>query len=222
MSKARNYFAWQARLVTPALGQRVVEVGCGIGNFTRLLLDREAVIASDVDPDCVAKLKERFPDRKNLQALVCDPCTPEFTDLARFRPDSCVCLNVLEHIGDERKAIEGMASILPPGGRIVLLVPAFQALFGPIDRNLEHWRRYSRKSITALAHEAGLRINVLHYVNLVGFFGWWVNAHVFRLEVQSELQIRIFDRFLVPLMSRVEKLVRPPFGQSLLVVLEKR
>ena len=39
MAKAANYFAWQHRLVTRELGRRVIEIGCGIGNFTRLILD---------------------------------------------------------------------------------------------------------------------------------------------------------------------------------------
>ena len=43
MAHAKNYFAWQARLVLPELGQRGLEVGCGIGNFTQTLLDREAI-----------------------------------------------------------------------------------------------------------------------------------------------------------------------------------
>jgi SAM-dependent methyltransferase len=132
-----------------------------------------------------------------------------------------VCLNVLEHIEDDRQALRGMASILGPGGVIVLLVPAFPALYGPIDSNLGHYRRYSRGAIATLADSTGLRIRKVHYVNAVGFFGWWVNSHILRRGAQSERQIEIFDRYLVPLLSRLEGMVPPPFGQSLFVVLEK-
>jgi SAM-dependent methyltransferase len=130
-------------------------------------------------------------------------------------------LNVLEHIRDDRQALHGMASILTPGGVVVLLVPAFPALYGPIDRNLGHYRRYSRRSIARLAGATGLRIRKAHYMNALGFFGWWVNSHILKRAAQSERQIEIFDRYLVPLMSRLEGLTHPPFGQSLLVVLEK-
>jgi hypothetical protein len=104
---------------------------------------------------------------------------------------------------------------------VVLLVPAFPALYGPIDRNLGHYRRYSRRSIASLAAATSLRIRKVHYVNAAGFFGWWVNSHILRRRAQSEKQIEIFDRYLVPLLSRLEGMVTPPFGQSLLVVLEK-
>jgi SAM-dependent methyltransferase len=221
MSRAENYFSWQSRLVTRELGLRVVEVGCGLGNFTRMLLDREAVIAVDSEPDCIQRLNERYPDRKNLHAFACDAGGAAFSDLARFQPDSCVCLNALEHIEDDRQALNGMASILSPGGVIVLLVPAFPALYGPIDNNLGHYRRYSRGSLARLAESAGLRIKKAHYMNAIGFFGWWANSHIFRRGAQSERQIEIFDRYLVPLLSHLEGLVRPPFGQSLFVVLKK-
>ena len=221
MSRAENYFAWQSRLVRRELGRRVVEVGCGVGNFTGMLLDREAVIAVDSEPDCIQRLIERYPDRSNLHAFACDAGSPAFRDLARFHPDSCVCLNALEHIEDDRQALRGMACILEPGGVVVLLVPAFPALYGPIDRNLGHHRRYSRGSIARLAGATGLRIRKIHFMNALGFFGWWVNSHILRHRAQSERQIEIFDRCLGPFLSRVEGLARPPFGQSLFVVLEK-
>lgn len=221
MTRARNYLAWQRRLVTQELGRRVVEVGCGLGNFTEMLLDRDMVIAVDAEPGCTARLKQRYPDRNNLLVFTCDAGSPAFAHLAAFHPDSCVCLNVLEHIHDDGGALQAMASILAPGGVIVLLVPAFQALYGPIDRNLGHHRRYNRRSLVRLAEAAGLRVRKVRYMNLLGLFGWWVNSHILRREAQSEGQIGIFDRYLVPLLSRLEDWVGPPFGQSLFAVLEK-
>jgi len=221
MAQAVNYFAWQRRLVAPELGRRLIEVGCGIGNFTRTLLDRELVAAVDVDPACIARLRERFPNQANLQAFVCEPGSEAFLRLARLEADSCVCLNVLEHIEDDGRALLAMGAVLAPGGKIVLLVPAFQALYGPIDRKLGHWRRYDRRRLAALAGGAGLEIRRLDYVNTIGFFGWWVNARVFRREAQSGGQIRFFDRWVVPWLSGLERVARPPFGQSVLAVLRK-
>ncbi|HUI53958.1 MAG TPA: class I SAM-dependent methyltransferase [Bryobacteraceae bacterium] len=221
MTRARNYFAWQSRLILQELGRRVVEVGCGIGNFTELLLDREVVVALDSEAACVEVLRQRFPNRGNLHALTCDASGPAFRELAQFQPDSCICVNVLEHIEDDQQALETMASILAPGGVIVLLVPAFEALYGPIDRNLGHYRRYNRTSLQRLAAAAGLQVRKLRYWNFIGYFGWWVNAHVLRREAQSDRQIAIFDRCLVPLFEAIENAAPPPFGQSLLAVLRK-
>ena len=221
MTRATNYFAWQAKLVTPELGQRVVEIGCGTGNFTGALLDREAVIAVDVDADCIDHLARRYRERENLHTVVADAADLGAEQLLSYRPDSCVCLNVLEHIEDDRGALERIASVLPSLGVIVLIVPAFEILYGPIDRNLRHCRRYSRDSIRKLAQASGVTIKKLHYMNFVGFFGWWLNAHVLHRDRQSEKQIEFFDRFIVPPSAHMEAIVAPPFGQSLFVVLEK-
>lgn len=217
MTRAKHYFAWQARLVRPELGRRVLEIGCGIGNFTALLEDREAVIAIDSDPDCIAIHKSRFPA---VHAFSIDAASEAMQDLASFRPDSCVFLNVLEHIEDDLGALRRVSAILPARAPVVILAPAFPALAGPIDRNLGHYRRYSRRSIRQLAYTAGLRIRTLRYVNALGFFGWWTNAHILRRQAQSETQIKIFDA-LAPLLSRLESIVPPPFGQSIFAVLEK-
>ncbi len=221
MTRAKNYFAWQAGLVRPHLGRRVVEVGCGIGNFTAALLDREAVIAVDVEAACVERLRRRYATCPNVHPVVCDLLSPGFRALERFRPDSCLCTSVMEHTTDDAAALDAMAAVLPPGGRIVLLVPAFGSLYGPIDRRLGHYRRYRIAGIRRLAERAGLEVRSARYLNAVGFFGWWINAHILQLEAQSERQISFFDRFVVPPMAAIERLLPPPFGQSVLAVLEK-
>jgi SAM-dependent methyltransferase len=220
MTRAKNYFAWQAKLALPHLGRRVLEIGCGIGNFTELLLDREAVIAIDSEPACIETMRSRFPNQPNLCATVRD-VADGLADLQTMGPDSCVCLNVLEHVEDDERALTDIASILQPNGAIVLLVPAFEQLAGPIDRNLGHYRRYTRPSLRTLADRAGLTIRHARYINLPGFFAWWLNAHILRREAQSTGQIEIFDRLLVPVISRAEALIPPPFGQSLFAVLGK-
>jgi SAM-dependent methyltransferase len=221
MTRAKNYFAWQSRLVVRELGRRVVEVGCGIGNFTGLLLERELVVALDREAACIQALRERYPDRANLHTLTCQPGDPAFQELARLQPDSVVCVNVLEHIEDDAAALRAMVEILTPGGVVVLLAPAFAALYGPIDRNLGHYRRYRRGALAALGRSAGLEVRKLHYVNAAGFFGWWINAHVLRRRAQSDGQIAFFDRWLAPALSALEGAVKPPFGQSLLAVLRR-
>lgn len=226
MARAANYFAWQHRLVTQELsgelGRRVIEIGCGIGNFTRLLLDTsEAVAAIDVEPGCIERLRARYPGQSNLHSFACDVMDPAFSDLQSFRADSCICLNVLEHIEDDREALHRMAAVLQPGGVIILIVPAFQSLYGPIDQQLGHHRRYTRASIRTLAGSASLTLKSAHYLNAIGFFGWWINAHILKRQAQSAAQIEVFDRYVVPIASRVEDWIHPPFGQSFFVVLRK-
>jgi hypothetical protein len=73
-----------------------------------------------------------------------------------------------------------------------------------------------------LAERSGFKVKTLRFMNSVGFFGWWFNARIRKAAVQSEDQIRLFDRYVVPVMRRIEAVVPPPLGQSLFAVLTKR
>jgi 2-polyprenyl-3-methyl-5-hydroxy-6-metoxy-1,4-benzoquinol methylase len=221
MQLAGNYFNWQARMVKPHLGRRVLEIGCGVGNFTRHLLDRELVVGIDVEEACLERLHQSFPDRPNLVLRVLDVLDHVFLELKRYDLDSIVLLNVLEHVSDDASALRHMNAILAPRGKVILIIPAFESLYGPIDANLGHYRRYSKKSFRALVEAQGFQIHTLRYMNSVGFAGWWINAKVFRKTQQSESQIKWFDSKVVPILSRLESAVEPPVGQSLFAVLEK-
>jgi SAM-dependent methyltransferase len=221
MQLAPNYFKWQARMVSRHLGARVLEIGCGVGNFTCHLLDRQHIIAIDKDPACILHLLERLGEHRHLTARAMDVLDPSFLEWKQYPPDSVVMLNVLEHISDDARALQQVHAVLPPGGTLILLVPAFEALYGPIDANLGHHRRYSKRSIRRLADDQGFRVRTLRYLNSLGCIGWWVNSKISRKTEQSEAQIKFFDKNIVPLLSRLEALIAPPVGQSLFVVLEK-
>jgi SAM-dependent methyltransferase len=221
MRLAPNYFQWQARIVTRHLGSRVLEIGSGMGNFTRCLLDRQQVIAIDKDESCILRLVERFGEHPNLIARPMDVLDPSFLEWKHYNLDSVVMLNVLEHIADDARALQHAHAVLPKGGNLILLLPAFESLYGPIDANLGHYRRYSKGSIRRLVESQGFRVRRLRYFNSVGWFGWWVNARISRKTEQSEEQIRFFDSRIVPLLSRLEAAIEPPIGQSLFAVLEK-
>ena len=221
MERAKNYFAWQARLAKEQLGRRVVEVGCGAGNFTRHLTDRELVVGIDTVEECVEQTRKQFAKHANMLFRCLDIQDPGFRGLKVLRPDSIACLNVPEHVRDHRLALEHMHDVLPSGGRAVFLLPAFESLYGPIDRNLGHFRRYSKRSWRSLADAAGFRLRLMRYFNSAGFVGWWANARIFRKEAQSEAQIEFFDRAIVPVLSRLERWIEPPVGQSIYSVLEK-
>lgn len=221
MSRATRYFAWQAATAKVHLGRRVIEAGCGIGNFTRYLTDRELVVSLDVVEECVERNRAHFASYPQMQFRWLDVQDPAFLDLRSLRPDTIVCLNVLEHVRDDRLALKHMHHVLVPGGRAIFLLPAFEALYGQIDSNLGHFRRYSKSGWRKMAEETGFRVTHLRYFNFAGFFGSWINAHILRLQAHSAAQIRIYETLLVPVQSRIERLISPPIGQSIFTVIEK-
>lgn len=221
MTAAHRYFAWQRRLIEPHLGRRVLEIGCGVGNFTELLVDRDLVVGVDIDAGCVTAHAERFAEADNVMSWQADVLAVPTAELASFGFDSVVLMNVLEHIEHDVDALRHLRGAVPQGGTVIVLVPAFMSLYGPIDRRLGHHRRYTRSSLAERAKLAGLGCESMRYVNAVGFLGWWVNARVRPRDEQSARQIAWFDRWVVPLQSRAESIVSPPVGQSLLAVLRR-
>ncbi len=222
MQSAQRYFEWQARIAAAELGRKVLEVGCGMGNFSDHLSDRDLVVGIDVDENCVTRWKERFSNRPHYDGFLLNAEDPEFCDLKRYQVDSIACLNVLEHIDKHELVLKQMWQVLPHGGRVVLMVPAFEALYGEIDARLGHYRRYTRRSLASVAESAGFSLRRLRYMNVVGFFGWWANAKVFKRSEQSAGQIAFFDTYVVPMQARLESWIAPPFGQSIIATLEKK
>lgn len=221
MDRASNYNRWIARQAREHLGRRIVDAGCGAGNITTLLTDRELVIGVEVWDEFFELLSRRFAHTPNVELLQFDLTDPGVVDaVAEHRPDSAMCLNVLEHIEDDRLALRNITAPLPSGAAIFVLVPAFPLLFGEHDRLDHHLRRYKRRSFAETIAELPLEIEELRYMNLPGFFAWLLLGRVLRRPL-SEGQISLYDH-LVPAISAVERRVSPPFGQSLVARLRKR
>src|SRR5712692_9054335 len=178
MSAARNYIDWTLRrLVLPHLAARVLEIGAGIGNYSaRILADPcvQSLTAIEIDPRCAEEWQRAFTsiDGDKKASLI----GRDYMDveLAPGSFDSIVCLNVLEHIVDDVRAVQKAYDALTPGGRFVVYVPAFPLLLGAIDERLGHVRRYTKASATPLFRNAGFRLRAMRYYNFAGFFGWWI------------------------------------------------
>lgn len=125
-----------------------------------------------------------------------------------------MALNVIEHVRDDEASVVTMASLVGPGGRVVVLVPACEAMYGSIDRELNHYRRYTRSTLARVLTRAGCRVDRVFYFNLVGAFGWWLHSRAWRVACIPAGQLRWFDR-LVPLL-RAEDRLSCLFGQSVI------
>ena len=179
------------------------------------------MVASDIDPFYVAELRQKFGGKPNVRiASFSFPLTDsDRQDLVAERLDSIVCLNVLEHIEDHRSTLEDFARVLAPGGHLALLVPAMPALYGTLDRNLSHFRRYEKEPLRELLRETGFEAETLNFVNRLAVFGWWLSSRVLKRTVLPRNQLAVF-KLMMPLLKLEEK--HPPsFGLSLLALARK-
>ena len=218
LEAASNYNRWIGDQARAVVGSRVLDAGCGSGNITSQLLDRDQVVAVDVWDDFVATMEARFGHAPNLAVHRFDLADPAMTDaLLPYELDSAICANVLEHVEDHRAALRNMAAALAPGSPIFLLVPAFMLLYGEHDRADHHFRRYTRRMLRETVAPLPLEIESARYMNLPGFFAWLLLVRLMRRTL-DEGKIGLYDR-AIPGIRWVEERVRPPFGQTLVAVL---
>jgi SAM-dependent methyltransferase len=221
LERASNYNRWIGDQARAHVGDRVLDAGCGSGNITSQLLDREQVVAVDVWDDFVETMERRFGAASNLAVHRFDLADPAMTAaLEPYRLDSAICCNVLEHVEDHRAALSNIAGALTLGAPIFLLVPAFPVLYGEHDRADHHFRRYTKRSLRETVEPLALDIEDSRYMNLPGFFAWFLVVRLLRRRLNEDA-IGLYDK-LIPLIRGVEKRVRPPFGQTLVAVLRTR
>ena len=204
LADAVRYYRWFAEVVSPWVGNRVLDVGCGYGNVTTNFLDRPYIHGIDIDQENIAELADI-----TQQETV--------TRLAKKYFDTAIAFNVLEHIADDLGATKNIFTILEPGGHFIMLVPAFNWLFSPYDKAVGHFRRYTKASATRQAQNAGFRVVHAQYFNALGALGWLWTYTLLKKDEPGEGAVKLLE-FLVPLLKRIERALPMPLGISVIVV----
>lgn len=212
---------WLYEEIAPYLGRRVLEIGCGLGNFARHLTGREFYLGTETSAESITHVEQLFVGHPNMRFAVVDATALSFTDFASNMIDTVFSLNVFEHIEDHVAALRNARAVLQPGGKLILVVPAHMRLYGSIDRAIGHYRRYDRQMMAELFQQVGLEGITLKYINAPGAVGWWVNGRLRKQDTPPSGQLRLFNR-VVPTIKRVERAVPMPFGISLLAVAQRR
>jgi SAM-dependent methyltransferase len=197
LSETPRFNQWMADTIRPFLGSRVLEIGAGIGNLTRKLSShRKMYVASDIDGEHLARLGTRFHHRPNFEVCYCDLADSGAFGAFAARFDSVICLNVVEHVEDDRLALANICSALVQGGRAIVLVPQDQSIYGTLDQVLGHYRRYSEAELRQKMEQAGLRVKLVIQFNRITRPGWYVNGRLLKRRSLSRFQLWFFDRFV--------------------------
>ena len=213
--EAVNYRRWLVELALPHLGDDPLEVGSGLGHYAEdwVAAGVSRLTVSEADPARLRGLRARFAGHPVVRVRELAVPIAETAEHS-----AVVAYNVLEHIPDDVSALRAFAGLVRPGGRVVLVVPAFPSAMSRFDRAIGHQRRYRRASLRRTAELAGLDVEVLRHVNCLGLLGWYVAVKALRGRPRAGLLLTVYDRGVVPWLRRLEARRPPPFGQSLLLV----
>jgi SAM-dependent methyltransferase len=226
MQFASNYHKWILDVFRPYLGKRIVEVGAGAGSFSEMLLGTEPewLISLEPSTNMYPLLAERLRAAgPNHAGRAHQGTLLESVESIRKTgsPDSVVYINVLEHVEDDVRELKTIHSLLQPGGRVLIFVPAHSWLMGSMDRQLGHFRRYELPDLVDKCRAAGFTIPFCSYFDMLGIAPWWVKYCVLRSQTMEPAAVRLYDRYGVRFSRFLDGLIRPPVGKNVILVAEK-
>lgn len=217
MNQAIWYNQWTLKKFAKYLKGDILEVGCGIGNFTSSLTKYGYVVAIDINKNYLktfdlpkSKGKAGFGDIEKGEYF-----------FAKQNFDSIVCLNVLEHIENDELALTNLLKLLKPDGTLILLIPAHPFLYGAIDKSIGHFRRYVKKELSERLEKMGFKIIQSRRINFLGAIGWFMAGKILNESKIENKKIKIFN-LLAPLFLTAENIIEPPIGTSILIIAKKR
>ncbi|MEI6059941.1 MAG: class I SAM-dependent methyltransferase [Bacteroidota bacterium] len=222
---ADHFNKWMYETIKPYCSGKILEIGSGVGNISAFFLnDQQSITLSDIREGYCNSLRGKFGSDSHLSGIEqMDLVEMEFDiKFGKYfgRFDTVFALNVVEHIFNDQLAVSNCYKLLKPGGNLVILVPAYQWLYNDFDKELEHYRRYTRQKLESLFVSAKFRPIHSQYYNAAGMAGWYVSGKMQHHKVIPSGQIRLFNR-LVVLFKLFDALIFNSFGLSVITVGKK-
>jgi SAM-dependent methyltransferase len=132
--------------------------------------------------------------------------------------DTIIMINVLEHIEDDHAAIRAASESLVPGGIFAVFVPALPWLYSDFDEDVGHHRRYTQAALRRLMQEEHLNVVKSLYMDVFGVFPWFLLNVLGGIRCVRPRMVQLYDRFLIPITRRIERIGSPAFGKNLLMI----
>jgi 2-polyprenyl-3-methyl-5-hydroxy-6-metoxy-1,4-benzoquinol methylase len=221
IAEADKFNEWMYQQVVPHCTGKILEIGSGIGNIS-YFFDRDGmdIDLSDIREQYRSYLKKSFEKRAVLDMdIVADGFIEMHGDkLGTY--DAVFALNVVEHIKDDKLAIENMIKLLKPGGKIIILVPAYQWLYNGFDVALEHFKRYTKSRLLGVFPTTGAKLIRSWYFNFAGIFGWFLVGSVMKKKLIPESNMKLYN-VLTPIFKIADKVVLNKMGLSVIAVYQK-
>jgi hypothetical protein len=225
MALATNYRRWIMEFFKPFLGKHILEVGAGAGSFSEMLLLERPQSLTVLEPsdNLYPSLSKRLAalDQAGISKVKQATLSDAFSDSSLARPDTAIYINVLEHVEDDEAELNRICSLLLPAGRILIFVPAHQFLMSRMDREVGHYRRYSLSQLRSKCVSAGFRITLARYFDVLGVLPWWLKYRLLKSNTLEPGEVRVYDRFIVPICRSIESFLAPPFGKNIILVAER-
>ncbi|MGA1823937.1 MAG: glycosyltransferase [bacterium] len=222
MKLMKNNNTWTFNRIKPYMGDTILEIGSGIGNMSKFFvsMSSQLVVLTDINKSHLEYVRQSFVSNPKVRVVHYDISSADLADFSNYKIDTVVCLNVLEHIKEDEKALQNIYTLLENGGRLILLVPALKMLYGSLDKKLDHFRRYGRAELIKKLESKNFKIEKIYYQNFISVFGWFLNSRILKKKCMSSFVVMVLDKF-IPFFALLERMVTIPFGLSLIAICRK-
>lgn len=171
-----------------------LDAGCGVGsNYDVLARHADSVVGIDSSEHAID-----YCASKGYRAL---HTVPVHAHISEQPYDLILCADVLEHIHDDREAVEHLSSLLNDNGILIVTVPAHQSLWNDNDVYSHHVRRYEYQELRKLLTSHGLKIHKFSYWNLSLYLPSRVYYALRRLFGDREMRNNL--ALIPPILNRV-------------------
>lgn len=218
MQKATNYNQWTFDQFKEFIHGDILEVGCGVGSFTKLITDQsdfDSMYCIDISSAAIEHIKKReFSKVIRIECIDLINVTGEY--------DFIVCMNVMEHVEDDSKFFKKLTGLMKPGGVLFHLVPSHQFLYSNFDKAAGHFKRYDKSMMRKFETGEDVKLVKQYYFNMIGALGYWAVYKALKSGNinDTEGEIGLFDKYIVP-FSRNFLPLKTPFGISLISIYKK-
>jgi SAM-dependent methyltransferase len=220
MAFAQNYHQWIFDAFSPYLGDVAAEVGAGTGNFSRLIVNSpvKRFVAFEPSENMYPLLVDRFRNDARIE-IINDFLCNGYEKLTSVL-DAILYVDVLEHIEEDEKELAIAWQTLKPGGNLLVFVPALPWLYSELDRKIGHYRRYRKEGLISLVRASGFEPVKVKFFDFLGIIPWYIFYVLLKKNITGN-NVALYDRFIVPVMRKIESTLDPPVGKNLLLIARK-
>jgi protein-L-isoaspartate O-methyltransferase len=215
---ATNWKKYYGSIIKSHFGERVLEVGAGIGTTTSALYNPQIRewVCLEPDAEFVQILHQKI--EKNELPAACHPKLGTVQELPADDLYDCILyIDVLEHIENDWMEVQASAKHLKPGGRLIVLSPAHHWLFTPFDQAIGHYRRYSKKTLSRIS-PGNCTLENLIYLDAAGLCLSLANKIILKQSMPTVSQILFWDRWIVPISRVLDRILMFNLGKSVVGV----
>lgn len=219
LESTRRLNVWIGNTLRPYVGDRVLEIGAGIGNLTNQFIPRDCYVASDTNPNHLRYLRAYALGKPYLGVRGVDLMSREDFSGLEGQFDTVLVVNGLENVADEQLALRNIQSALAPGGRAIFVVPAHPRLYNNLDRALGTRERYTAGKLRESLEAAGFQIEKFFDFNRFSVPAWWFNGKILRHKTFSRAQRKLVNMGVS--LAKVTDHLLPWQGLNLVAVATK-